>query len=657
MPPKGRGRARGGRARAKGAGRGGARAKPAPRPAKQDSGAAAPPAAKRPKPNAKAAPPKCAPAAAKPSAPTAARAGTKAKPTKTAPSTPAPAAAGDRTSRIDSALKQILTSPSPASVAAAAAAAAPPDATAPSTSTASDLGKCRPWSRGDYFARVKTFKPSYWFAPPSQLSPMVCARFGWVCVGTDALACRSCDRRITYRAPASDKDEDWTAAVETFTCRLSDAHTAECPWRKEACPAGFVEFPPSDADTLFAAFTSRLRDLLQYQRDTSLLPRVQSVAHLAPDGELAELAENTGAAQNLAAVAGFPQSRAEVAHAACMLALFGWSIRLSNAQPAPGVFSPTQLGGPEGDGNGVLQCDLCGRTCGLWNFAALAPRKQDLQEDARPNKLRRVQPPPATAAPAAAAPAKAAAAKVAPVAAAAAAAEATATPQRIEMLGCYKRGRHPLLGGLEPQLVGQYRRRVKTAAGDGGASDAVVAESNTWSGHFMAEAMLWATPPTAQRVAGDSRVNKRQRQHSTGGSGSAGKLPPPPSDDDGSGTDTDGAYSHTPGDQHCFDARVEHRSFCPWVGLDGGDSTSVLHPGWRQTRTVVLMEVKRRQRGDLPFSAAAAGAHASSTAALLMGEAGGAAGAKVDGETAGDQVGLDTTSVWAALRRSLHAVR
>ena len=61
------------------------------------------------------------------------------------------------------------------------------------------------------------------------------------------------------------------------------------------------------------------------------------------------------------------------------------------------------------------------------------------------------------------------------------------------------------------------------------------------------------------------------------------------------------------------------------------------HPGWRQTRTVVVMDVKRRQRGDLPFSAAD-GLDDAPPAAK-----GGA--------------GADSGQVWAALRRSLNSVR
>ncbi len=540
-----------------------------------------------------------------------------------APSAPAAAPSGDREARIDSALKQILTSPSPNYMVTPTAGAT---ATTPgSGANSTDQRQCRPWSRDDFFARVKTFKPSYWFAPPSQLSPMVCARFGWICVSTDALACRSCECRIAYRAPVSDSDEEWTATTEAFTQQLSDAHTPECPWRKEACPSGFLEFPPSDGDKLFASFLSRLQDLLQYQHETSLLPRVQSIAQLAPQGEIEELAPDKQAPRNLAALAGFPGTPADTAHAACMLALFGWTIRISIAQhghSSCGSSSPLGPTAPNGDCNGVLQCDLCGRTCGVWNFTALTQSKlkhherKVAEQTGRSYKLQRTQPP-----------------QLAGGGSTPSAMAAAETPQTIEILSSYKRGRHPSLGGFEPQLVGHY------AVSDSDTQPHVEkSSSQSWSGHFTAEAMLWDTP---LRAAEDSRPNKRKEQSRQG----SVNHDAPPASDDSDINDEGDPDDETAG---CFDARMEHRNFCPWVGDGSGSRTSVLHPGWRQTRTVVLMEIKRRQRSDLPFCATAAAG--STTAPTGEREA-------TDSNGNGGQMGSDTTSVWAALRRSLHAVR
>ena len=68
------------------------------------------------------------------------------------------------------------------------------------------------------------------------------------------------------------------------------------------------------------------------------------------------------------------------------------------------------------------------------------------------------------------------------------------------MISCYKRGRHPAIGGLEPRLVGQYRAAAPAAAAAPSATPgAKPAADGVWSGHFAAEARLWASPPAESR--------------------------------------------------------------------------------------------------------------------------------------------------------------
>ncbi|KAL0342425.1 UNVERIFIED_CONTAM: hypothetical protein Scaly_1905100 [Sesamum calycinum] len=50
---------------------------------------------------------------------------------------------------------------------------------------------CRPWDRDDLFRRLSTFKSMTWFAKPQVVSPLECARRGWVNVDMDTIACYS----------------------------------------------------------------------------------------------------------------------------------------------------------------------------------------------------------------------------------------------------------------------------------------------------------------------------------------------------------------------------------------------------------------------------------------------------------------------------------
>jgi hypothetical protein len=58
-----------------------------------------------------------------------------------------------------------------------------------------DDATCRPWSRAILLSRVESYSPIKWFSKPASLSPLLCARFGWICSAVDCLAVRHLSRR------------------------------------------------------------------------------------------------------------------------------------------------------------------------------------------------------------------------------------------------------------------------------------------------------------------------------------------------------------------------------------------------------------------------------------------------------------------------------
>ena len=57
----------------------------------------------------------------------------------------------------------------------------------------------RPWNYTDYKYRVMTFsKTANWFSKPSIISPLICARFGWVNSAVDVLYCHACSKSIRH---------------------------------------------------------------------------------------------------------------------------------------------------------------------------------------------------------------------------------------------------------------------------------------------------------------------------------------------------------------------------------------------------------------------------------------------------------------------------
>ena len=62
-----------------------------------------------------------------------------------------------------------------------------------------DIEKVRPWCHEDFLARLRTFQlAAAWFAKPSTISALECARHGWCNNGIDELKCHSCGISIFH---------------------------------------------------------------------------------------------------------------------------------------------------------------------------------------------------------------------------------------------------------------------------------------------------------------------------------------------------------------------------------------------------------------------------------------------------------------------------
>lgn len=91
---------------------------------------------------------------------------------------------------------------------------------------------CRPLDLFDYWRRLRTFRPGWWFNKPVGVSPIECARRGWAALGVHVVVCECCgaELRITREA------EVWLvngAPSEDVPSRklLVEGHSAFCPWR------------------------------------------------------------------------------------------------------------------------------------------------------------------------------------------------------------------------------------------------------------------------------------------------------------------------------------------------------------------------------------------------------------------------------------------
>ena len=144
-----------------------------------------------------------------------------------------------------------------------------------------DVEKVRPWCHDDFLARLRTFQlAAAWFAKPSTISALECARQGWCNSGIDELKCHSCGIRILH---TKGKKSEYFLFIESrsffrffgmivggaedhngtiLRAQLSTGHLPHCGWNENFCSIDFLRFPTVAPSTLQIDFLVRLRALV-----------------------------------------------------------------------------------------------------------------------------------------------------------------------------------------------------------------------------------------------------------------------------------------------------------------------------------------------------------------------------------------------------------
>lgn len=98
--------------------------------------------------------------------------------------------------------------------------------------------KCRPLSLEDYYRRLRSFRPGWWFAKPIGVSPVECSRRGWTCTGPDLAVCECCGLELRVVR----EGEVWLVNGKPCDGPPADAaliegHSPFCPWRSHSVDA------------------------------------------------------------------------------------------------------------------------------------------------------------------------------------------------------------------------------------------------------------------------------------------------------------------------------------------------------------------------------------------------------------------------------------
>uniref|UniRef100_A0A8C5VZN2 Zinc finger C3HC-type containing 1 n=1 Tax=Microcebus murinus TaxID=30608 RepID=A0A8C5VZN2_MICMU len=221
-------------------------------------------------------------------------------------------------------------------------------------------------SKEAFFSRVETFSSLKWAGKPPELSPLVCAKYGWVTVECDMLKCSSCQAFLCATLqPAFDFDRYQERCAELKKA-LCTAHEKFCFWPDSPSPDRFGMLPLDEPAILVSEFLDRFQSLCHLDLQLpSLRPedlktmcltedKISLLLHLLED----ELDHQTDERKTT----GKLGSDIQVHVTACILAVCGWACSSS--------LEPMQLS--------LITCSQCMRKVGLWGFQQIESSMTDL---------------------------------------------------------------------------------------------------------------------------------------------------------------------------------------------------------------------------------------------------------------------------------------
>ena len=100
----------------------------------------------------------------------------------------------------------------------------------------------RPWNYSDFLERLSTFTSMTWFAKPTLVSALECARCRWVNEGQDKLTCVFCQVQLWHYY------DDYNGS--RLSALLTTSHTPNCGWANNFSPLNFKQHPITSEEQL-----------------------------------------------------------------------------------------------------------------------------------------------------------------------------------------------------------------------------------------------------------------------------------------------------------------------------------------------------------------------------------------------------------------------
>ncbi|NXX86956.1 NIPA protein, partial [Urocolius indicus] len=209
--------------------------------------------------------------------------------------------------------------------------------------------------------------PLKWAGKPRELSPLVCAKYGWTNVECDMLKCSSCQAFLCVSLQLAFDFNKYKERCVELKKALCTAHEKFCFWPDSPCPDRFAMLLVDEPRALVQDFLERFQRLCQLELQLpSLRPEDMKTMSLTEEkislllqliGEELEHKPEGEKALVKCATEILP-----VHVPACILALCGWTCSAS-----PGSVHLS-----------VITCSLCMRKVGLWGFQQLEAAGSEL---------------------------------------------------------------------------------------------------------------------------------------------------------------------------------------------------------------------------------------------------------------------------------------
>ncbi|XP_059182377.1 nuclear-interacting partner of ALK [Centropristis striata] len=235
---------------------------------------------------------------------------------------------------------------------------------------------CEATNKEAFFSRVESYSCLKWAGKPRTLSPLMCARYGWINVGCDMLKCSSCQAFLCASLQPTLDFEKYGSRIAEISRQLQTQHEKFCPWPDFPCPERLWLVPASEPAALLSAFLERFRSTCQLSQQLPAMKLEQLKSMSLTEDVISVILQLIEDEQKRKGTSPCSESLA-VQVAACIVSLCGWA-----ASPALHAMNLP-----------ILTCSYCMRKVGLWNFQQMEVMGGD--GDASPNTVG--PPAPATA--------------------------------------------------------------------------------------------------------------------------------------------------------------------------------------------------------------------------------------------------------------------